>query len=79
MQPLGVLIGLISTALVPASVSGTPLSDVAGANPVSAIVDGARAALAGDVVSGDVTLALAICAAGIALTQLTLSRWLERG
>lgn len=77
MQPVGVLVGFVSTALVPASVAASGLSDVARANPVSAVVDGARASLAGDVLSGDVALALAICAAGIALTQLVVVRRLR--
>jgi ABC-2 type transport system permease protein len=78
MQPVGVLVGLVSTALVPASVTASGLSDVAATNPVSAIVDGARASLAGDVVSGDMALAVAICAGGIALTQLVVMRQLRR-
>jgi ABC-2 type transport system permease protein len=79
MQPLGVLAGLVSTALVPASVAAAGLSDVAAANPVSAIVDGARSSLAGDVLSADVAVAIAICAAAIALTQVVVTRQLQRG
>lgn len=79
MQPVGVLAGLVSTALVPGSVSASGLSDVAAANPVSAIVDGARAALAGDVLSADMAVAVAICAAGIVLTQAVVTRQLRRG
>jgi ABC-2 type transport system permease protein len=79
MQPIGVLVGLVSTALVPASVTASGLSNVASANPVSVIVDGARASLAGDVLSGDVAGAVAICAAGIVLSQLVVTRQLKRG
>lgn len=79
MQPVGVLAGLVSTALVPASVTASGLSNAAAANPVSAIVDGARASLAGDVLSGEMAVALAICAAGIALTQMVVARQLKRG
>jgi ABC-2 type transport system permease protein len=79
MQPLGVLVGLVSTALVPASVAASGFSDVARLNPVSVVVDGARASLAGDVLSSDVALALAICAAGIALAQIVVTRQLARG
>lgn len=79
LQPLGVVVGLVSTALVPASVAASGLADVARLNPVSAVVDGARAALSGEVLSGDVALALGICASGIALTQLVVARRLARG
>jgi ABC-2 type transport system permease protein len=78
MQPLGVVVGLVSTALVPASIAADGLAAVARLNPVSAIVDGARASLAGDVVSGDVGLALALCLTGIAITQLVVGRQLAR-
>jgi ABC-2 type transport system permease protein len=78
LQPVGVLVGLVSTALVPASVTAAGLADVAAANPVSAIVDGARASLAGDVVSGEMAIAVAICAAGIVLTQVAVIRQLRR-
>ena len=78
LQPLGVLVGLVSTALVPASVAASGLSDVARLNPVSVVVDGARASLAGDVLSGEVAFALAISAAGIVLTQLAVVRQLAQ-
>ena len=77
LQPVGVLVGLVSTALVPASVAASGFSDVARLNPVSVVVDGARASLAGDVLSSDVAVALAICAAGIVLTQLAVTRQLS--
>ena len=79
LQPLGVLVGLVSTALVPASVAASGFADVARLNPVSAVVDGARAALGGDVLSSEVAIALAISAAGIVLTQLAVVRLLGRG
>jgi ABC-2 type transport system permease protein len=78
LQPVGVLVGLVSTALVPASVAASGFSDVARLNPASVVVDGARASLAGDLVSSEVTFALAICAAGIVFTQLAVFRLLER-
>ena len=78
LQPVGVVVGLVSTALVPASVAASGFSDVARANPVSVVVDGARASLAGDVLSGDVAFALAISLAGIALTQVAVVRLLGR-
>jgi ABC-2 type transport system permease protein len=78
LQPLGVLVGLVSTALVPASVAASGLSDVARLNPASVIVDGARASLAGDVLSSEVAFALAISAAGIVVTQLVVVRQLAR-
>lgn len=79
LQPLGVLVGLVSTALVPASVAASGFSAVARLNPVSVVVDGARASLAGDVLSSKVAIALAIPAAGIMLTQLAVIRRLGRG
>jgi ABC-2 type transport system permease protein len=79
MQPVGVLAGLVSTALVPASVAASGLADIARLNPVSAVVDGARAALAGDPLSGDVALAVTLCVAGIAVTQVVVTRRLWRG
>jgi ABC-2 type transport system permease protein len=78
MQPVGVLVGLVSTALVPAPVAADGLSDVARLNPVSAVVNGARAALAGDVLSADVAFALVLCLAGIAVTQIVVVRQLSR-
>ncbi|MGH2947966.1 MAG: ABC transporter permease [Solirubrobacteraceae bacterium] len=78
LQPIGVLVGLVSTALVPASVAASGLSDVARLNPASVVVDGARASLAGDVLSSHVAFALAICTAGIVLTQLAVARQLAR-
>lgn len=79
MQPVGVLAGLVSTALVPASVVASGLADVARLNPVSAVVGAARDALSGDVLSPDVALALGICAAGIAVTDVVVLRQLRRG
>jgi ABC-2 type transport system permease protein len=78
LQPIGVLVGLVSTALVPASVAASGFSDIARINPVSVVVDGARASLAGDVLSSQVAFALAICTAGIVLTQLAVVRQLAR-
>jgi ABC-2 type transport system permease protein len=78
LQPVGVLVGLVSTALVPASVAASGFSDLARLNPVSVIVDGARAALAGDVLSSQVAIALAISAAGIVATQVAVVRQLGR-
>ena len=78
LQPVGVVVGLVSTALVPASVTASGFSEVARANPVSVVVDGARASLAGDVLSTDVAFALAISVAGIVLTQLAVARLLGR-
>jgi ABC-2 type transport system permease protein len=77
LQPVGVVVGLVSTALVPASVAASGLSDVARLNPVSLVVEGARASLAGDVVSSEVALAFGISAAGILLAQLAVVRQLE--
>jgi ABC-2 type transport system permease protein len=78
LQPLGVLVGLVSTALVPASVAASGFSDVARLNPASIVVDGARASLAGDVLSSEVVLAIALTAGGIVLTQLAVLRQLGR-
>lgn len=78
LQPLGVVVGLVSTALVPASVSASGFSDVARLNPASVVVDGARASLAGDVLSSEFAFALAISVAGIVVTQLAVVRQLAR-
>jgi ABC-2 type transport system permease protein len=78
LQPVGVLVGLVSTALVPASVAASGFSDVARVNPASVVVDGARASLAGDVLSSEVAFALAIAAAGIVVAQLVVVRQLGR-
>jgi ABC-2 type transport system permease protein len=77
LQPVGVVVGLVSTALVPASVAASGFADVARLNPVSLVVDGARASLAGDVLSSEVALAFGISAAGILLAQLAVVRQLE--
>jgi hypothetical protein len=71
---VGVLVGLVSTALVPASVAASGLSEVARLNPASVVVDGARSSLSGDVLSGRYASALAVCAAGIVLAQVAAGR-----
>jgi len=59
-------------------VAASGFSDVARLNPASVVVDGARASLAGDVLSSEVAFALAIAAAGIVVAQLVVVRQLGR-
>lgn len=68
MQPVGVLAMFLSTALVPLDAFPTWAETIARANPVTPIADGARAALIGDLSSGDIVTAF-----GVALGWLAVS------
>jgi ABC-2 type transport system permease protein len=78
MQPVGVLVGFVSIALVPASVASSALGDVARANPASWVVDGVRASLSGEPFSGDVALAAGVGLAGVVGTLVVGTLLLRR-
>lgn len=73
MAPLGLLLGFLSTALVPAAVMPRWAAAVAGANPVSIVTEGVRSALAGEPASGEVFAAAAVGLVGIALGSLSVT------
>ena len=70
LQPLGLPLAFLSTALVPVAVMPGWAETLARANPVSVVVDGAREAMLGDLWSAPLVAALGVLAAWIALTEL---------
>lgn len=70
LQPLGLPLAFLSSALVPLSVMPGWAERLARFNPVTVVVDGARTAMLGDLWSGDLASALAVLAAGTAASQL---------
>lgn len=83
LQPMGLPLAFLSTALVPLSVMPPWAEALASANPVTVVVDGARTAMLGDVVSGEVATALALLTgcvvASTLLAHVALARAVERG
>lgn len=83
LQPLGLPLAFLSTALVPTSVMPRWAETLASANPVTVVVDGSRAAMLGEVVSGEVGAALGLLGgclvASTLLARLALARALTRG
>lgn len=73
MAPLGLLLGFLSTALVPTAVMPRWAATVADANPVSIVTEGVRAALGGEPASGEVFAAAAVGIVGIALGSLAVT------
>ena len=69
LQPLGLPLAFLSTALVPLSVMPTWAETLARYNPVTPVVDASRAALLGDLWSHELLAALAVLAATAAVTQ----------
>lgn len=67
MAPLGLLLGFLSTALVPTAVLPEWAAAAAEANPVTVVTEGVRAALAGHPASGDVVAAAAVGIVGTVL------------
>lgn len=70
LQPLGLPLAFLSTALVPVDLMPTWAERLARVNPVSVVVDGARTAMLGDLWSSQLTAALAVIAVWTALSQL---------
>lgn len=82
LQPVGLPLAFLSTALVPVAVMPGWAETLARLNPVSVVVDGAREAMLGDVWSTQLTTAVAVLAVwiigGQLLVRTALNRTLER-
>lgn len=82
LQPLGLPLAFLSTALVPVAAMPGWAATIARANPVSFVVDGAREAMLGDLWSQQLVAALGVLVVWIGLGQalagIALTRKLER-
>lgn len=82
MQPLGLPLSFLSTALVPLAVMPGWAEAMARYNPVTVVVDGARQSMIGDLWSADLAGAVAVLVVWIVLGQLaawtTLSTLVRR-
>ena len=70
MQPLGLPLAFLSSALVPLAIMPDWSRTVARYNPVSVVVDAARNAMIGDLWSTELAAATAVLAIWIGLSQL---------
>lgn len=77
LQPLGLPLAFLSTALVPQTVMPTWAETLARCNPVTPVVDASREALLGDVWSRELLVALAVLAGTLAVTQALARRALH--
>jgi ABC-2 type transport system permease protein len=68
LNPVGIVVSFLSTAFIPRAAMPNWADTAAGLNPVTTIVDGARAAMIGDLTSATVAAAVAVAAAGVALS-----------
>lgn len=82
LQPIGIVLFFLSSAVVPPEAMPGWSEAVARANPVTVIADGARAAMIGDLTSADVAAALAVAvglaALALAGSSLVLTRHIAR-
>lgn len=69
LQPLGLPLAFLSTALVPLAVMPEWAETLARYNPVTPVVDASREALLGDLWSGELLVALAVLAGAVVVTQ----------
>jgi ABC-2 type transport system permease protein len=69
LQPLGLPLAFLSTALVPLAVMPAWAETLARYNPVTPVVDASRQALLGELWSHELLVALAVLAASIVVTQ----------
>jgi ABC transporter DrrB family efflux protein len=69
LQPLGLPLAFLSTALVPLAVMPGWAETLARYNPVTPVVDASREALLGDVWSRELLVALAVLAGAVVVTQ----------
>lgn len=77
MQPLGLPLAFLSSALVPLAIMPDWSRSVAEINPVSVVVDAARHAMVGDLGSSRVGAAAAVLALWVGLSQLLAWRLLH--
>lgn len=69
LQPLGLPLAFLSSALVPLAVMPTWAETLARYNPVTPVVDASREALLGDLWSHELLVALAVLAGAVVVTQ----------
>lgn len=77
MQPLGLPLAFLSSALVPIAIMPGWSRALARVNPVSVIVDASRHAMIGDLWSTELATAVAVLAAWTAVSQLAAWRMLH--
>jgi ABC-2 type transport system permease protein len=77
LQPLGLPLAFLSTALVPLAVMPAWAETLARYNPVTPVVDASREALLGDLWSDELLVALAVLVAAIAVTHAVAWRALH--
>lgn len=78
LNPVGIIISFMSTAFVPRAALPDWVDIIAGFNPVTVIVDGARAAMIGDLISSTVATAVAVAATGVAISIVASAAVLNR-
>lgn len=76
LQPLGLPLAFLSSALVPLAVMPGWGESLARLNPVTVVVDGAREAMLGDLMSQELVAALGVLLAWIVLGQILAWRTL---
>jgi ABC-2 type transport system permease protein len=69
LQPLGLPLAFLSTALVPLAVMPTWAETLARYNPVTPVVDASREAMLGDLWSDELVVALAVVTGAVVVTQ----------
>ena len=77
MQPLGLPLAFLSSALVPLAIMPDWSRAVARVNPVSVVVDAARHAMIGELWSSELATAALVLAAWVGLSQLAAWRILN--
>lgn len=60
LQPVGIIFFFLSSAIVPLEAMPAWAESASSLNPITAVVDGVRSALIGDLTSGDVLVGLAV-------------------
>jgi ABC-2 type transport system permease protein len=68
LQPVGIIFFFLSSAIVPLESMPAWAEAVSSLNPITAVVDGVRGALIGDLTSDDVLLGLAVIGASVTLS-----------
>lgn len=83
LNPVGILVSFLSTTFIPRTAMPGWVDTAAGFNPVTVMVNGARAAMIGDLSSGTVAAAFAVAALGLMVSIVAsgavLTRKLSRG
>jgi ABC-2 type transport system permease protein len=78
LNPLGIIVAFLSSAFIPRTAMPGWADRVADANPMTILVDGARAAMIGDLTSADVIIAVAVALAGVASSIALATAMLDR-